>query len=126
MIRSGARSLYPTASHTLTVAIALALVIPATVHAQQVESPAGKHAQTMQRVVVKANALENAGINVRGLSQRAIFKSALGDKVLDRQQIAAAGPVGGSAQALTYAPGVAVSSYGATGSTKYQISINGI
>ncbi|MHB1587974.1 MAG: TonB-dependent receptor [Metallibacterium scheffleri] len=126
MIRSSARSLYPTASHTLTVAIALALVIPATVHAQQFESPAGKHAQTMQRVVVKANELESTGINVRGLSQRAIFKSALGDKVLDKQQIAAAGPLAGAAQALAYAPGVAVSSYGATGSTKYMISINGI
>lgn len=84
------------------------------------------NAPELQRVVVKGNVLETSGIKVRGISRKAIFKSALGDKVLDPAQIAAAGPVSGAAQALSFAPGVSVSSYGATGSTKYQISINGI
>lgn len=47
-------------------------------------------------------------------------------KVMKRAQIDAAGPEAGAAQAMSYAPGVSVSGYGANGATKYSISINGI
>ncbi|MBU2742064.1 MULTISPECIES: TonB-dependent receptor [Acidithiobacillus] len=63
---------------------------------------------------------------VHSLTQKHRFDSGQSIKVLGKQQIAAAGPVGGSAQALAYAPGVNVTGYGNTGSTKTSISVNGI
>ncbi|AOV16229.1 TonB-dependent receptor [Acidihalobacter aeolianus] len=60
------------------------------------------------------------------LQPKADFKSGQALKVLGKHQLAAAGPVGGSAQALSYAPGVSVSGYGGTGATKNSISVNGI
>ncbi|MBU2853662.1 MULTISPECIES: TonB-dependent receptor [Acidithiobacillus] len=62
----------------------------------------------------------------QSLTQKHRFNSGQSVKVLDKHELAAAGPVGGSAQALSYAPGVSVSSYGYTGSTKTSISVNGI
>ena len=62
----------------------------------------------------------------QSLTQKHNFNSGQSIKVLGKEQIAAAGPLGGSAQALSYAPGVGVSSYGNTGATKNSISINGI
>ena len=47
-------------------------------------------------------------------------------KTLDQDQIRASSRVGGAAQAMMLVPGVSVSSYGATGSSKTTISINGI
>lgn len=47
-------------------------------------------------------------------------------KVIGRHELAAAGPVGGAAGALAYAPGVSVSTYGSNGASKASISINGI
>lgn len=47
-------------------------------------------------------------------------------KTLDQDQIRASSRVGGVAQAMMLVPGVSVSSYGATGSQKSTISINGI
>ena len=113
------------ARRPLPFAIVLALALPAA-HAAPAPASDARNAEQLQRIVVKGKALESESTKLRGLSRRAVFESALGDKVLDRAQIAAAGPVAGAAQALSFAPGVAVSSYGATGSTKYQISINGI
>ena len=60
------------------------------------------------------------------LTQKHNFNSGQSIKVLGKHQLAAAGPVGGSAQALSYAPGVSVTSYGYTGATKNSISVNGI
>ena len=110
----------------LVAAILLALGGPAAHAADRPAASSSTTAPTLGRVVVKAQVLNSPAINDRALSQRAQFALPAGDKVLDRQQIAAAGVVAGAAQALSYAPGIAVSSYGATGSTKYQISINGI
>ena len=62
----------------------------------------------------------------QSLSQKTRFDSGQSIKVLDKHELAAAGPMGGSAQALSYAPGVGVSGYGYTGSTKTSISVNGI
>ena len=62
----------------------------------------------------------------RKISKKQVFKSGISTTVLDRQQIQTAGAFGGAAQALQVAPGVAVSGYGSTGSTKNQISVNGI
>lgn len=47
-------------------------------------------------------------------------------RVIGKQEMAAAGPAAGAAQVLALTPGVAVSSYGPTGSSKASISINGI
>ncbi|WP_288126329.1 TonB-dependent receptor [Thiomonas sp.] len=55
-----------------------------------------------------------------------VFKSGQSTKVLGKTELQAAGPVGGSAQALSLAPGVGVTGYGATGSTKNSISVNGL
>ncbi len=47
-------------------------------------------------------------------------------KVLDQDQIKAASAVGGAAKALALIPGVSAASYGATGSQKTTLSIDGI
>ncbi len=47
-------------------------------------------------------------------------------RVLDRKQIAAAGPVAGGAQMVSFTPGANVVGYGETGATKYSILLNGI
>ena len=62
----------------------------------------------------------------KSLTQKHNFQSGQSIKVLDKAQMAAAGPLGGSAQALSYAPGVGVSGYGSSGATKTSISINGV
>ena len=59
-------------------------------------------------------------------SKRAQLRMPVAQKVLGRQEIQAAGPAAGAAQALAIAPGVAVSSYGNGGPTKFSFSINGI
>jgi iron complex outermembrane receptor protein len=46
-------------------------------------------------------------------------------RVLDRKQIAAAGPVAGGAQMVSFTPGANVVGYGETGATKYTILLNG-
>ncbi|AOU97079.1 TonB-dependent receptor [Acidihalobacter yilgarnensis] len=71
----------------------------------------------------KSGELGNA---VKSLTPEANFKSGQSVKVLGRHEVTAAGPVGGSAQALSYAPGISVSGYGGTGATKNSISVNGI
>ena len=75
----------------------------------------------LQEVVVTASELE-----MKSLKQKSIYESAYGDKALDRQQLKSAGVVGGAAQALSFAPGIAVTGYGQTGGTKASISINGL
>ena len=55
---------------------------------------------------------------IKAPSQKKIFHSATTTRVLNRQIMDAAGPVAGSAQILSYAPGVNVSGYGNSGSTK--------
>lgn len=59
-------------------------------------------------------------------TQEMIFKSGETKKVLGKNEIQAAGPAGGAAQALAFAPGVNISSYGGSAGAKYSISINGI
>ena len=59
-------------------------------------------------------------------SQKKIFKSGTTKRVLNRKILDAAGPVGGAAQMLSYAPGVQVSGYGNTGADKYTITLNGV
>ncbi|MFP5237699.1 MAG: TonB-dependent receptor [Acidobacteriota bacterium] len=47
-------------------------------------------------------------------------------RVLDRQQLDAAGPVAGGAQMIQSTPGANVVGYGETGATKYSILLNGV
>ncbi|MGC8530931.1 MAG: TonB-dependent receptor [Acidiphilium sp.] len=59
-------------------------------------------------------------------TKKQIFKSGQTIRVLDKQLQNQAGPVGGAARALSYAPGVNVNTYGNTGSTKATITLNGV
>ena len=61
------------------------------------------------------------------LTKRKILKSTQTERVIGRRQIAANGPLAGSAQALAMAPGVAVRGYGGiSGSARYEIALRGV
>ncbi len=60
------------------------------------------------------------------LTQKRIFQSSQSERVIGAQELKAAGPVGGAAQALAESPGVRVVSAGATGAQRAAISVNGI
>lgn len=59
-------------------------------------------------------------------TQQEVFTSDQQLRVLDRQQIATAGPVAGSAQIIALTPGANVTGYGNTGATKYTVGVNGV
>lgn len=60
-------------------------------------------------------------------SQKKIFESGYAIKELGKEELKDAGPQAGPAQVLAFAPGVNVSgSYGSSGASKDQISINGV
>ncbi|HUN42916.1 MAG TPA: TonB-dependent receptor [Acetobacteraceae bacterium] len=59
-------------------------------------------------------------------TQQQVFTSPQTVRVLNRQQMDAAGPVAGAAQILSYTPGANVTGYGNTGATKYTIMLNGL
>ena len=106
----------------LTVASLLAATAAqATPVAAPAPAPAPAPVMSLQEIIVTAKELQ-----LKSLKQRSIYESAYGDKALDRQQLKSAGVVGGAAQALSFAPGIAVSGYGQTGGTKASISINGL
>jgi len=65
-------------------------------------------------------------VRARAAMRAKNFKSGQAVRVLDRTLLDAAGPVGGAAQALTYAPGVAINSYSTSGAGKSIITINGV
>ena len=90
------------------IALAIAAALAST-HASAADQPApqGNAVERLHKVVVAGQKTQSAGL--RSLSRKSIFRSAFGDKVLDRQQLKSAGPVGGAAQALTFAPGVSIS-----------------
>lgn len=60
------------------------------------------------------------------LTGKKIFQSAQSELVINRDELKAAGPVGGVAQALAQSPGVRVVSAGAVGAQRAAISVNGI
>ena len=115
---------HPSAARCANIALAVSTIFAIGVtHA----APLRKHRREddsvdqLQEVVVTASELE-----MKSLKQKSIYESAYGDKALDRQQLKSAGVVGGAAQALSFAPGIAVTGYGQTGGTKASISINGL
>ena len=73
----------------------------------------------------QAGAAPASSSEQKKLSPRKVFHSGQSVVVLGHAQIKAAGPFGGAAQALDMAPGVQVTSFGATGATKSSISLNG-
>ena len=112
-----------TPSTSIAFAVAAALSA-AAVQAAPAPAPAPgpmPAAATLQEIIVTAKELQ-----LKSLKQKSIYESAYGDKALDRQQLKSAGVVGGAAQALTFAPGIAVTGYGQTGGTKASSSINGL
>ncbi len=112
-------------THSMSIAFAVAAALSAAaVQAAPAPAPAPgpmPAAATLQEIIVTAKELQ-----LKSLKQKSIYESAYGDKALDRQQLKSAGVVGGAAQALTFAPGIAVTGYGQTGGTKASISINGL
>ena len=60
------------------------------------------------------------------LTKKKIFQSAQAELVINHDELRAAGPVGGAAQALAQSPGVRVVSAGAVGAQRSAISVNGI
>ncbi len=61
------------------------------------------------------------------LSKKAIFKSTQTEQVIGKRQMAAVGPVAGSAQVLAQAPGIAVRGYGGiSGTARYEIAVRGV
>ena len=59
-------------------------------------------------------------------THKQVFHSSQSVRVLNRAQMYQAGPVGGAAQVLSYAPGANVVGYGNSGATKYTVTINGV
>jgi len=60
------------------------------------------------------------------LKDEHIFKSGQTIKVIKKQQLKVAGPMGSISQVMSYAPGVTISSFGQSGSRKFSIVLNGI
>ncbi len=83
-------------------------------------------AQAVNAGEVSASATASVSGATAAPTQKQIFKSGNSVRVLNKEVLQQAGPVGGAAQALAYAPGVNVNSYGNTGSTKSTIQINGV
>ena len=94
------------------------------------ESPAATMAPPQTVSIGEVNAT-NAPENVirktdQKLTKKKVFQSAQSELVINRDEIHAAGPVGGIAQALAQSPGVRVVSAGAVGAQRAAISVNGI
>jgi iron complex outermembrane receptor protein len=89
------------------------------------------HAATIALGSVQAGA-QGAGLHraksreEKRIAKSHVFKSGQSVTVIGRTELHSVGAFAGAAQALALAPGVGVSGYGSTGSTKNQISINGI
>ncbi len=88
--------------------------------------PVAAHAQTVSAGEVSAAGSGYIAGATVAPSQKKVFKSGTTTRVLNRKLLEAAGPVAGAAQMLSYAPGVQVSGYGNTGSTKYTVTLNGV
>ncbi len=73
-----------------------------------------------------ADALSEVVVTARVLRHDEDFKTDQTVKTLDQDQIKESSVVGGAAKALAVVPGVSTSSYGATGSAKTTISLDGI
>ena len=102
-------------------ALAVAMVNGALAHAA---APApGSAASAGPTSIATLNAVL---VSARIKRHKKDFSSSETVKTLDRDQIRASSTVGGAAQAMMLVPGVSVSSYGATGSQKSTISINGL
>lgn len=98
---------------------ALAIAIPAHAAARPRRpeaEPSSSSFATLGEVLVTA----------RRERQKKQFTTDLTTKTLDQDQIRASSMVGGAAQAMNLVPGVSIASYGATGSNKTTISLNGI
>lgn len=75
---------------------------------------------------ISTSSLNEVLVSARRERHEKSFVTAQTIKTLDRDQIRASSTVGGVAQAMNLVPGVSTSTYGATGSSKTTISIDGI
>jgi len=94
-------------------------------------APVAARAQALNAGAVNAGTVSAAGTAAlagatTAPSHRKLFHSGTTTRVLNRQIMDAAGPVAGAAQVLSYSPGVSVTGYGNSGSTKYTITLDGV
>ncbi|MDX5930998.1 TonB-dependent receptor plug domain-containing protein [Acidiphilium acidophilum] len=94
-------------------------------------APVAARAQALNAGAVNAGTVSAAGTaTLAGATtaptHRKLFHSGTTTRVLNRQIMDAAGPVAGAAQVLSYSPGVSVTGYGNSGSTKYTITLDGV
>lgn len=104
--------------HNPTLVVHLAAVLLMSTSARAIAQAVPVNAGT---VTADADA-----VRARAAMRAKNFKSGQAVRVLHRTLLDAAGPVGGAAQALTYAPGVAINSYSTSGAGKSIITINGV
>lgn len=92
--------------------------------------PSAKRSQKSDVHVLNQIVVTGSGVDtnakIQALKLKNIFRSESSEKVIAPKALQHLGPVAGSAQALSIAPGVEIAGYGNTGSTKNSISINGI
>ena len=115
---------YARLSYVLSTAMILSLGMA---HAAQTQYPSGSvnigtvNAKTRRSTVAKA--LKRTD---KRLTSKQIFKAAQSELLISHEELQAAGPVGGAAQALAQSPGVRVVSAGAVGAQRAAVSVNGI
>ncbi len=119
---AGRRNL-PARSLRAAVHLALAGTLAVSVMARAAASTAPAAATADP---TSADTLNEIVVDARRERQKVQFTTAQSVKTLDRDQIRASSTVGGVAAAMMLVPGVSTSTYGATGSSKSTISINGI
>ncbi len=105
-------------SHAIWMSLATVAAAPA--HAQSAPTELG----TVQAAAQGSTTTTHSSAQ-KQLTPRHVFRSAQSVVVVGHPQIKAAGPFAGSAQALAFVPGVQVTSFGSTGSSKSSISLNG-
>jgi iron complex outermembrane receptor protein len=108
------------------VHLVLAGALAATSAAAYAATPAMPASAAASPGPISTAGLNAVLVTARRERHKKSFASASTIKTLDQDQIRASSRVGGVAQAMMLVPGVSVSSYGATGSSKTTISINGI
>ncbi len=106
----------------LSQAILIALAAAPAARAQQAPAALG----TVQAGASVGTRHADKTSQEKKITKKAVFKSGQSTTVLGQQEIDSAGAFAGSGQVLQLAPGVAVTGYGSSGSTKNQISVNGI
>ncbi len=115
---------YPRLSWALSAAMVVAFGVA---HAAETPNASGTvNIGTVSAKTRRSTAAKALKKTDNRLSARQIFKAAQSELLINHQQLQAAGPVGGAAQALAQSPGVRVVSAGAVGAQRAAVSVNGL